>query len=61
MTEKKKKYFVRKPSRGKNGWEVVVAEDRSPLSKVIERVPFGSRTEAHTGYARIKREIGDWL
>lgn len=57
----KKEYFVRNPAMLNGVWCVVVAESASPLAKVIEVVPCGSRDGALQTYRRVKKEQGEWL
>ena len=53
--------FIRKPTIVDGKWSVVIAEDVSPLSKVIETIPCTSQGAAFRTYRRMKKQKGDWL
>lgn len=45
--------FVHKPMKHKGRWCVLITEDKSPLSEIVERIPDMSREEAWVEYRRM--------
>lgn len=54
------KKYVHKPRFDGAHWVVKIADSPSPFANILEEIKFGCQASAHSGYAKIKRELGEW-
>lgn len=55
------KPFVHRPIAGLRGWVVRITAEKSPLSKLVEKIPASSREQAWEIYRHVRKELGQGL